>query len=49
MTITGPTATLALVQLAEGDLKAVGRIAEITYADADALGISDIELAPQEV
>ena len=31
MTIAAPAAAVALVQLAEGDLKAVGRIAEITY------------------
>ena len=48
MTIAAPAASVALVQLAEGDLKAVGRIAEITYADAETTAVADIELAPQE-
>jgi valyl-tRNA synthetase len=48
MTIAGPAASVALVQLAEGDLMAVGRIAEITYEDAEAIAVSGIELAPQE-
>ena len=46
--IAGPAASLALLKLAEGDLKAVGRIAEIEYADADTLAVTAIELAPQE-
>lgn len=48
VTIAGPEASLAALRLAEGDLKAVGRIAEIAYAPADELAVSDIELAPQE-
>ena len=48
MTIAAPAASVALLQLAEGDLKAVGRIAEITYSDAETTAVSDIELAPQE-
>ncbi|MET0735957.1 MAG: valine--tRNA ligase, partial [Microbacterium sp.] len=48
LTVAAPAATLAAVQLAEGDLKAVGRIAEIRYADADSLVVSDVELAPAE-
>ncbi|MGZ8804839.1 MAG: class I tRNA ligase family protein, partial [Microbacterium sp.] len=49
MTIAAPAASVTLIQLAEGDLKAVGRIAEITYEDADGIVVSGIELAPQEV
>ncbi len=40
---------LAALQLAEGDLKAVGRIAEIEFADAEATAVAAIELAPVEV
>ncbi|MCR2763760.1 valine--tRNA ligase [Microbacterium sp. zg.B48] len=49
MTIGAPADTVALLQLAEGDLKAVGRIAEITYADAETIAVSGIELEQQEV
>ena len=48
MTIAAPAASVALLEVAEGDLKAVGRIAEIHYSDADALVVADIELAAQE-
>ena len=46
--IAGPAASVAALKLAEGDLKAVGRIADIQYADADALSVAEIELVPQE-
>jgi valyl-tRNA synthetase len=46
LTITSPHAD-ALRQ-AEGDLKAVGRIAEITFVDGEATAVTDIVLAPQE-
>lgn len=49
VTIAGPPASLDALRLAGGDLKAVGRIAELVYADADTLAVTDIELAPQEV
>ncbi|HEX5729108.1 valine--tRNA ligase [Microbacterium sp.] len=49
MTIAAPGASVALIQLAEGDLRAVGRISEITYADAETTEVSGIELAQQEV
>ncbi len=49
VTIAAPAASVALLRLAEGDLKAVGRIAEIEYADAATIAVSAIELAPQEV
>jgi valyl-tRNA synthetase len=48
VTIAGPAASVAVLRLAEGDLKAVGRIDEIVYGDADELTVSGIELAPQE-
>jgi valyl-tRNA synthetase len=47
-TIAAPAAAVALLRLAEGDLKAVGRIDEITYADAETIVVSGIELAAQE-
>jgi valyl-tRNA synthetase len=48
VTIAGPAELVAAIRLAEGDLKAVGRIAEIAYAEADELTVSEITLAPQE-
>ena len=48
VTIAGPAASLDALRLAEGDLKAVGRIAEIVYAEAGELAVTDIELTPQE-
>jgi valyl-tRNA synthetase len=48
VTIAGPAAALEMLRLAEGDLKAVGRIADISYAGADELSVSEIVLAPQE-
>ncbi len=47
--LAGPAAALEALRLAEGDLKAVGRIAEIEYVEADAVSVTEIELAPQEV
>ncbi len=49
VTIAAPPASIAALQLAEGDLKAVGRIAEIAYTDAEATAVAAIELAPVEV
>ena len=48
VTIAAPAAAVALLQLAEGDLKAVGRIAEITYADAETIVVSASSSHPQE-
>ncbi|WP_405372774.1 MULTISPECIES: valine--tRNA ligase [unclassified Microbacterium] len=48
LTIAGPAAALDGIRSAEGDLAAVGRIAEVSYADADAIAVTDIVLAPQE-
>ncbi|MBW9092816.1 valine--tRNA ligase [Microbacterium jejuense] len=46
--IAGPAESLSLIKLAEGDLRAVGRIAAVEYEDADTLAVTAIELAPQE-
>ncbi|MGZ0710720.1 valine--tRNA ligase (plasmid) [Coraliomargarita sp. W4R53] len=48
VTIAAPDETVALLRLAEDDLKAVGRIAVISYASGESTSVSDIELAPQE-
>ena len=48
VTISGPEGVLAAVKAAEGDLRAVGRIATVAYSAADELVVSDIVLAPQE-
>ncbi|MGI6879800.1 valine--tRNA ligase [Microbacterium sp. gxy059] len=46
--IAGPAEQIALIRLAEDDLKAVGRIAELRLADADEFSVRSIELAEQE-
>ncbi|MFJ6652473.1 valine--tRNA ligase [Microbacterium sp. NPDC091313] len=46
VTIAGPHADL--LRLSEGDLRAVGRIQTIAFADADATAVTDIRLAPVE-
>ncbi|RLK49256.1 valine--tRNA ligase [Microbacterium telephonicum] len=46
--LAGPAAELETLRAAEGDLKAVGRIAEVSYSVADELTVSEIVLAPQE-
>jgi valyl-tRNA synthetase len=43
--ITGPSAQLELVKLAAGDLAAVGKIAELTFAEGDELAVGDIVFA----
>ncbi len=43
-TLTAPAASIAALRLAEGDLKAVGRIAEIAYVEGDATSVDDIRL-----
>ncbi|GAA1469424.1 valine--tRNA ligase [Microbacterium thalassium] len=47
--IEAPAAAIEALRLAEGDLKAVGRIADIAFAPGDALRVAEIELATQEV
>lgn len=46
LTIAGPHSDA--LRLAEADLRAVGRIAAITFAHADTTSVLDIRLAPQE-
>ncbi|VXB54665.1 Valine--tRNA ligase [Frigoribacterium sp. 9N] len=43
--ITGPSAQLDLVKLAAGDLAAVGKIAELSFAEGDELAVGDIVFA----
>ncbi|MDL9979589.1 valine--tRNA ligase [Microbacterium candidum] len=47
--IAAPADAIARLRLAEGDLKAVGRIRVIEYVEADAIGVAEIELAPEPV
>lgn len=49
LTITGPDAALDAIRSAEGDLAAVGRIAQVSYASGDTVSVGDIVLTPQEV
>jgi valyl-tRNA synthetase len=46
--ITGTARQIAQLKLVVNDLQAVGRIAELTFAEADVLGVTDIVLAPAE-
>jgi valyl-tRNA synthetase len=43
--IAGPEAEIAAIQAAAGDLRSVGRIAELRFASADELAVTDILLA----
>jgi len=47
-TISAPVADIAALQAAADDLRAVGRIAELSFAEADDLAVTAIELAPIE-
>lgn len=47
-TIAAPAEALAAIRLAEGDLRAVGRIAELSFVEGDALAVTEITLAPTE-
>jgi valyl-tRNA synthetase len=49
LTLGAPSAIAAALATAEGDLKAVGRIAELAIIDAETVQVVDIEFAPQEV
>ncbi len=49
LVLGAPAAAADALRLAEGDLKAVGRVEELTLADAETISVADIELAPQEV
>ncbi|QAY61441.1 valine--tRNA ligase [Microbacterium protaetiae] len=48
VTIAGPADVVAAIRQAEGDLKAVGRIDEVTYGEGDELAVREIELVAQE-
>ncbi|MEE2815672.1 MAG: class I tRNA ligase family protein, partial [Actinomycetota bacterium] len=47
-TIAAPAARIDALRAAADDLRAVGRIAELTFAEADQLVVTAIELAPAE-
>jgi len=49
LTLGAPSAIAASLASAEGDLKAVGRIAELAIVETEAVQVVDIEFAPQEV
>ncbi|UWF76708.1 valine--tRNA ligase [Microbacterium neungamense] len=48
-TIAAPAATIDALRAAVDDLRAVGRIAHLEFADAEELTVTQIELAPVEV
>lgn len=43
-----PAAVRDALASTDGDLKAVGRIADLAFADADAIAVHELEFAPQE-
>ncbi|WP_022880994.1 valine--tRNA ligase [Gryllotalpicola ginsengisoli] len=43
-TIAGPADALAAIRAAEADLRAVGRIGELSYAEAETVGVRDVVL-----
>ena len=45
-TIAAPEATISLLEAAQGDLMATGRIAELNFTEATELSVTNIELAP---
>ncbi len=47
-TIEGPLEKIELLQLAEADLRAVGRIEDLDFTPGDNLAVTRIELAPNE-
>ncbi len=48
-TISGPEDQMALLQLAEGDLKAVGKIGDLSFERGTDLAVTGIVLEPSEV
>ncbi|WP_309066263.1 valine--tRNA ligase [Microbacterium sp.] len=48
-TIAAPADRIDALRTAGDDLRAVGRIAELNFAEADEFSVTDIELAPVEV
>ncbi|MDO9396446.1 MAG: hypothetical protein Q7T71_07875, partial [Herbiconiux sp.] len=47
-TIAGPAEATELLARAAGDLKAVGRIAELSFAAESELVVKDVVLAPED-
>jgi valyl-tRNA synthetase len=47
-TIVAPATEIEFVRLAEADLRAVGRIADLAIVEGDELAVTDIELAEQD-
>ncbi len=48
LVLGAPAAVRDALASTDGDLKAVGRIADLAFADADAIAVHDLEFAPQE-
>jgi valyl-tRNA synthetase len=48
VTVSGPRDAISLLELAAGDIKAVGRIAELRFTEAEQLAVTEITLAPTE-
>jgi valyl-tRNA synthetase len=46
MTLVGPAEQLAHVRAAEGDLRATGRIGDLSYGDGDGIEVREAELIP---
>ena len=46
MTLAGPAAALDQIRSAVSDLNAAGKIADITYADAEYVEVRDVVLVP---
>ena len=46
MTLAGPAAALDQIRSAVSDLSAAGKIADITYADAEHVEVRDVVLVP---
>ena len=47
-TIAGPAETIRLLESAAVDLRAVGRIAELSFDEAETLEVRDVELEPAQ-
>ncbi|MEN8602949.1 valine--tRNA ligase [Microbacterium rhizosphaerae] len=47
--IAAPADAIERLRLAEGDLRAVGRIRAVDYIEADSIAVAEIELAPEPV
>ncbi|KYH45500.1 valine--tRNA ligase [Branchiibius sp. NY16-3462-2] len=46
MTLAAPATTQDLVRAAEADLRAAGKVTDLTYADGQVLEVRDVELVP---